>query len=299
MYRSYFEQLEEIIGRNLKQRGMDKIPLKGELERAAVSLYGGTAIFIVTGFAIRDTLSGETDGPLGAVSLAAALEQLGKEIVLITDEYTKDILGQCSKATGVRAPVETIYHGSEEEFTERLLNRYKPSHVVAIERPGRSSDGRCYSMRGEDISDLVPNTDILFEESRKSGITTIAVGDGGNEIGMGKICRYVKNSVFRGEQICAAFASDFLIIAGVSNWGGHALAGALSIIDRRMLLHDLKTELHILRSMVEAGAVDGCTKARTTTVDGLSLQENISIFLAIRRIIERTLDGYRPLTVVQ
>jgi hypothetical protein len=229
---------------------------------------------------------GETDGPIGAISLAGALEHLGKKVVLVTDEYSKKILYSCREVKGLTCPIEIIPAGSESLFCKNLIEKYRPTHAIAIERPGRALDGCRYSMKGEDISDIVPNTDILFEEANKHGNVTIAVGDGGNEVGMGKVRSYVIDSVNNGNKICAAFNTDFLIIAGVSNWGGHALSAALSILTQTMLLHDAETEEELLRSIVEAGAVDGCTKERTMTVDGLSMEENFNIIDLLRSTVE-------------
>jgi len=282
----YYKQVEEIIRKNLKQRGLDGIELEGELEGAAASLLEGKTILIVTGFVIRDALTGETDGPIGAVSLAGALEQLGKKVIFVTDEYSKNILHSCQNVKGLMCPIEIIPIGSESSFCQSLLKRYNPTHVAAIERPGRNADRRCYSMGGEDLSDIVPNTDILFEEAKNQGIITIAVGDGGNEVGMGKIRSYVMDSLYNGKQICAAVNTDFLILAGVSNWGGHALSAALSILTGIMLLHDAKTEEKLLNSIVEAGAVDGVTKKRAMTVDGLSLEDNLNMLNLLRNAVE-------------
>jgi hypothetical protein len=286
MYQSCFESLEEIIRKNLQKRGMEKIRLEGELEKAASELLKGTTVFIVTGFVIRHTLTGETDGPIGAISLAGALESLGKKVVLITDIYSKDILQQGLKARGLKTAVEIILHEKAEEFSKQLLIKYCPSHIVAIERCGRAIDGKCYSMRGEDLSDIVPNTDVIFEKARKKGVVTIAVGDGGNEIGMGKVRADIIDSVYKGRKICAVFSTDFLIVAGVSNWGGHALTAALSLKTNKMLLHDVTAETHILKSIVNAGAVDGCTKKRELTVDGLSLGDNLGVLERLKKTVE-------------
>lgn len=282
MYKSYYKQLEYVTRKNLEQRGMRGVELEGELEGAAESLLKGETILIVTGFVIRDAMKGETDGPIGAVSLAGALEKLKKKVILVTDEYSKDILYSCRNLMGLACVIEIVPADSDELFFQRLLNNYKPTHLVAIERPGRAADGCCYSMRGEDLSDIVPNTDILFEDADFQGIITIAVGDGGNEVGMGKIRPYIIDTLYNGRRICAAVITDFLIIAGVSNWGGHALAAALSIMTGDMLLHDSEDEKKLLESIVEAGAVDGCTRKRTVTVDGLSLEENLEILDLLR-----------------
>lgn len=290
MYNNYFEEIENIIRNNLDQRGMDKINLKGELEKGARNLLESTRVMIVTGFVIKDKLIGETDGPIGAVSLASALEQLGKKVILVTDKYSKDMMRNCCIVKGVEAPIEIVPYKGSQKFCESLLQEYKPSHVVAIERPGRAKDGHCYSMRGEDLSDIVPDTDILFEKAKKLGLTTLAVGDGGNEVGMGRVSSYVISSVKMGDKICAVTSTDYLILAGVSNWGGHALAGALSLLTNKILLHDRKIEIEILESMVKVGAVDGCTKEKTLTVDGLSLKDNIKILEELKNIVKIALN---------
>lgn len=291
MYINHFSQLENIIRKNLDKRGMAEVRLEGELEGAAASLLEGGTVAIVTGFVIRAAMKGETDGPVGAVSLAAALERLDRKVLLITDRHSESLLHSCCEAMGVKCPIEIIPSGGEWIFSCLVFNVYSPTHIVAVERPGRALDGCCYSMRGEDLSDIVPNTDILFEEAKKNGITTIAVGDGGNEVGMGKARASIVASLHNGVKICSAFSADFLIIAGVSNWGGHALAAALSIMSGVMLLHDSKLEAGMLKSIIEAGAVDGCTGEKALTVDGLSLEENLKILEQLRAMAELALDG--------
>lgn len=290
MNNTYYKQLENIIRKNLEQRGMDRVEPKGELFRAAESLFSGETVFIVTGFVIRDAMKGETDGPLGAVSLAGTLEKLGKRAVLLSDGYSGEFLYSCRRLAGLSYDIEIVPDLGEAAFFQRLLELYRPTHVVAIERPGRAADGRCYSMRGEDLSDIVPNTDLLFEAAGSQKITTIAVGDGGNEVGMGKIRPYITKSIYKGRQICAAVTADFLIIAGVSNWGGHAMAAALSVMDGRMLLHDRETEKSLLEGIVEAGAVDGCTKKSEMTVDGLSLEENLEVLERLRAVVSMAIE---------
>ncbi len=290
MDQKYFREIENIIRKNLDQRGMEKINLLGDFEKGVEDLLTSSTVLIVTGFVIRDTLTGETDGPIGAISLAAALEELGKEVILITDKYSRDMLYNCCLVKELIASIEIVPYMDAEGFCNNLLKKYNPSHIVAIERPGRAKDGRCYSMRGENLSDIVPNTDILFKRSKALGITTLAVGDGGNEVGMGKVASFVKDSVNKGDLINAAVSSDYLIVAGVSNWGGHALAAALSILSGTMLLHDSKTEKILLESMLQAGAVDGCTKESTPTVDGLSLEVNLEILDQLRNIVKEALN---------
>ena len=56
---------------------------------------------------------------------------------------------------------------------------------------------------------------------------TIGIGDGGNEIGMGKVLDKVILHVKHGKDIGTTVTCDYLITTGVSNWGGCALAKAI------------------------------------------------------------------------
>ncbi len=283
---NYFKRLEEIISENLDSRGMDKICLIDEIENAAKELIKANTIIIATGFLIKDAMAGETDGPLGAISAASALKKLGKNVVIVTDIYSKSMINEASKLIDLKSPVEIFLKGKEEEISKRILNQYSPDCILAVERPGEASDGRIYSMRGECLSNMIPSMDYLFIEARSRRISTIGIGDGGNEIGMGKIKPYVVDNIPKGSLIAASFATDYLILAGVSNWGAHALVAAISVLCQEDLLYSIETEIQLLKAIVNAGAVDGLTKEGTLTVDGLSLEDNIKILDRIRLVIE-------------
>lgn len=286
----YFEKLEKIMTYGLDRRGMEGVNLTGELKGAAMALKKANTVLIVTGFVIRDRLSGETDGPIGAVSIAKALEMLDKNAIIVTDIYSEKILETALKSVDLKTVLEIINKHDETNFYETLLNKYKPDCLISIERPGETADGLMYSMTGERISSLVPSMDSLFEEAKNRGICTIGIGDGGNEIGMGKIKRYVVANVPYGDIIAASFAADYLILAGVSNWGAHALVAAVSILFNRDLLYSVETGERLLRAIVDAGAVNGITKQNTLTVDGLGLEENIKILSELKAVVEEAVQ---------
>lgn len=283
------EQMEQILRRNLDQRRMAGVVLRDQLLNAAHDLNNSHSVLIVTGFCIKACGIGETDGPLGALSLAHALNKLHKKVAIVTDPYSVTLLRRGMEGLNLTVDIVELALDAAPSAYEQIMDRYRPDHVIAIERPGRAADGKPYSMRGEDISDVSANTDVLFHIAKARGIRTSAVGDGGNEIGMGRIKEYVYAHVPRGETICAQLCTDHLILAGVSNWGGHALGAALSVMNNRMLMYDALTEADILRRMVLAGAVDGCTFERNMTVDGLSFEENIGVFRALRDLAENAL----------
>lgn len=290
MYYKAAEAVEKIIKNDAGGRGLGDIAGGKDLAEGAEELYKSTRVVIITGFCIAEALCGETDGPLGAVTLASTLEGLGKEVMLVTDSYSEKILKACARHAGIAAGVEVLPFSGCGDFCVSLLDSFKPSHVVSIERPGKAGDGRFYSMRGADLTQLIPDSDNLFEAAKERGITTIAVGDGGNELGMGKVRELVSRLLEIGETIAAVSEADYTIVAGVSNWGAHGLEAMLSILSSRMLLPDEATEKELIEKMVEAGAVDGCSKRPESTVDGLSLEQNLEVLRSLRRLTEEYLS---------
>ena len=57
--------------------------------------------------------------------------------------------------------------------------------AIAIERPGPAQDGSYYTMRGLKMDHLLAPLERFFHLSPR--VKTIGVGDGGNEVGMGKV----------------------------------------------------------------------------------------------------------------
>src|SRR5207237_6442479 len=99
-------------------------------------------------------------------------------------------------------------------------------HAVAIERCCLSPDGRPRNMRGVDVSPWTAPLDDLFTAAPWA---RIGVGDGGNEIGMGKLpTGLIARTVPNGERIACITPCDHLVVAGVSNWGAYGLMAALA-----------------------------------------------------------------------
>ena len=70
-----------------------------------------------------------------------------------------------------------------------------------------------------------------FSAYKSEKIATIGIGDGGNEIGMGKVHQQVIEHILNGQNIASTVATDHLVTAGVSNWGGSALVAALRVLN--------------------------------------------------------------------
>ncbi|XP_073854186.1 D-glutamate cyclase, mitochondrial isoform X12 [Macaca fascicularis] len=237
-------ELESVIGIDPGNRGIGRLLCKDELLKASLSLSHARSVLITTGFPthFNHEPPEETDGPPGAVALAAFLQALEKEVAIIVDQrawnlhqkIVEDAVEQGVLKTPI--PILTYQGGSVEAAQAFLCKDGDPQtprfdHLVAIERAGRAADGNYYNARKMNIKHLVDPIDDLFLAAKKiPGISSTGVGDGGNELGMGKVKEAVRRHIWHGDVIACDVEADFAVIAGVSNWGGYALACALYIL---------------------------------------------------------------------
>ena len=263
--------IESISRRDPGGRGLAAHAPPDTLFPAAQTLLDSERIVVTTGFCIRAALAGETDGPPGALDIADALLGLGKRVVLVTDKYSAPLLAAGASIFEIEAPIVQIDLPQEnaDRAIDELLGEFAPTHVLAIERPGNAADGHRYSMRGEMLDDLIPGADRLLAPPAPRDFTTLAVGDGGNELGLGGLRAQLGDRITHGELIFCATAADHIVPAGISNWGGYAIAAALSLLSGKPLLRSPAHERRAVEAMVATGAVDGCTRQRSLSVDGL------------------------------
>jgi hypothetical protein len=249
---------------------------KGDFQAACASLAEEAIprVQILTGFAIplEEHAKFETDGPLGAVFLYRAMRAFGGA----------DIIGEgpIIRASGIAVQLFASKIPLSPEYMV-------PTHCVWIERAGAAEDGKHYTMRGRDTTKFLDRR----HSTKYIAVPSIGIGDGGNEIGMGKIPHetIVKN-IPNGDLIHCRVPTDHLIVAGVSNWGAYALAAGVYVL--RGLkppadLFDPDREREILEVMVREGPlVDGVTGKQTATVDGLTWDEYARPLVRIREILE-------------
>jgi|APHM01.1.fsa_nt_gi hypothetical protein len=263
----------DLGGRNTRQlyaAARDDEPLvavAAQPLRAAAA--AGEPVVLTTGFPIPPSNQPETDGPLGTVVLAGALADLGAEPVVVTESRVEPTITAVADALGIESPDIVSVAPSASSATVSVLDSYDPGAVVAIEKPGPTADGSYRTAAGEAITSLVADSRSLFEAAHERGIPTVAVGDGGNEIGMGGVRSAVETHVDNGETIACVTPADALVVAAVSNWGAYGLVAALSLETGRDLLHTGAVERALLDAAVEAGCVDGVTGESTASVDGI------------------------------
>ncbi|MDH4246482.1 MAG: DUF4392 domain-containing protein, partial [Deltaproteobacteria bacterium] len=229
------------------------------LEQAARTLSGAQHVLILSGFYLATPRAGETDGPPGAKTLGDALSALGARVSYVTDDLNLPLFMAMGLADTHR------YHPG-------VLEELAPSHVLSIERPGRAADGRYYSMRGEDISRFTAPLDELLIQGRQRGLPTVAIGDGGNEAGMGNVAALVRRDVPHGQTIACVVESDHLIVCGVSNFGAYGLVAALEVLNGRALMPTPDSAARDVEACVAGGGHCGQTYVRAPFVGGLPLE---------------------------
>jgi hypothetical protein len=298
----------------------------GDFEAACRSIAEtpNPSLAVVTGFYIAhaEPPCAETDGPLGAVFLARALVPLGVRMMILTDRYCQDALRTGLELCGLppSGDARQQLNAFREWFTRqqptpqvvpvfplpppdqwpeegpevygRFVEAFGSTHLIALERAGPSRlDGRCYSMRGRDITQYTAPTHLFFEQTAgRPGLTSIGIGDGGNEIGMGKVAwEVIRRNIPNGQQIACRVATDHLIVAGVSNWGAYGLAAGVRLLrgaPHEPDLFDPQHEQKLLQWMVEQGPlVDGVSGRREAAVDGLPFDRYAQVLSEIGNIL--------------
>ena len=139
---------------------------------------------LLTGFPVGGV--GETDGPPGTMAVGQALTALGWNVVTVACETTFPVVDALLADLGPVIAAPCTERGAQAAC-EALRREYAPDLAVAIERPGTTADGRRLNMRGEDITGIAAALDPLMRAP-----LSVAVGDGGNEIGMGAIAPYLE-----------------------------------------------------------------------------------------------------------
>jgi hypothetical protein len=239
-------------------------------EAAEAFLNGLERTLIVTGFPVPPSMIPETDGPPGALAVAKAVETLGGKAEILSYPEVVEAL----KPFGVST------------LREAEVSNY--SLVVAIETPGRAIDGKYYSMGGVEITR--ETFDGLVSDAGEYGIPTIAIGDGGNEAGMGNVRDLVELYIPLGEKIASVVEADHLITAGVSNWGAYGLVAQASILAETNLLADWKEEM-VIRTLTERGLIDGVRKKPSESVDGIGLGVHAKMVELLKALVDDALGG--------
>ena len=346
----FLNQLQDLIGTDIGNRGMKALICSGDLATSchALALLSPTRndkrslVLVLTGFpcCVNETPPTETDGPPGACSIAQTALALGHDVVLLTDEcntvvlqaasqhllqqYSSDSNGPTFSITSL--PGEDLEDPSSNKESLELLQRLAKdcAMVIACERAGPGPDGHCYTMRATDMTakGLIAPIHKLIEYLQQSPADNnnnnnnnnrtkplfLAIGDGGNELGMGKVHDRItspESKIPLNNITGCVIAADYLIAASVSNWGGYALSVGTAFVkaheeltsnesstsgDRERLVQKWldkcvptrQAEIDLLQRCVDKGCRDGVSGKVEATVDGFSLETSLDILDSLR-----------------
>lgn len=264
-----------LVARN--HRGMADVREQlapGYLLRAAQRISASSGrVYILTGFPVGDSF--ETDGPAGAMALYRLCQHLGSDPVILSDAQVVEALRNDFNCLSL--PNSRDDDASTGTAADMLYEAHPPELFISIERPGSAADRRCYNMAGHDITGRCCDAEPYLV---KANCPTIAIGDGGNELGMGKVL----DSLSKLNIQPAVSTCDELVVADVSNWAAYTLCA----VTRWLTDPEARTEHHIqedLEYLVARGAIDGVTGDATPTEDGFSAEEGKRLMQAVHNAL--------------
>lgn len=326
------ERLDQLVNLDMGERGIEPL-FHAALEMQGGSLAGAAAdallavpdngrVLLTTGSVSRAWITsnlGENDGPSGAAAIARALVKARNALCIVMCEESlipairntiqsaglfpltleQAIIAQAdgSLASFVILPYPTDDESGQQN-AEKILAELKPDLLFSTERVGRNEQGIYHSMRGIDYGMGRARIDYLFDEGMRQGIPVVAVGDGGNEIGMGKVASQVKQAIPYGD-VCqcgcgagigAVSSCDVLVTAACSNWGCTAIVAAMAArTGNAALLHTPEREALLLDTMVANGLINSTHGIVDDSVDGFPRQSHLAIAELCRTIIAKAL----------
>lgn len=240
----------------LAMMGCDPLPA------AAGALLGARRrIIVATGFPVGGRP--ETDGPPGAIALLHALEALGcghdQGLAFASWREVLDLV-----APELPPGVELIEIPLPPARAQMLAGE-----AIAIECCGTTPKGARKDMHGVDVTTASP----CFEDALGDRVL-VAIGDGGNEVGMGSAPAgwHERHAVARPRS-----GAQVLVPASVSNWGALALVATLGMLTRTDLLPEPAEHGALIQRLVERGAVDGFTGLSRAFVDGRPASEEVGV----------------------
>ena len=268
--------------------------------RAASALVGavrpGDIVIIVTGAGSGPLIpNGENDGPVGAAVLARAVQfGLGALPVLVCeDQHVPPVVASCEAAgvtlrelstarrlhTGGALVAAPTAQGEIESWAEALLDDLQPASIIAIERLGPNRHGIVHGSTG--LADWDPLVDLapLFTGAARRGVSSIGIGDAGNEIGFGRIADTVRRVQPEGD-VCrcpcgggmaTVVPADVLVVAAVSNWGAYGIEACLAmLLGKPDLPHTPDEARRIILDCLDAGGLEAIHCTRRYEVDGIA-----------------------------
>lgn len=285
-------------------------------EKLADKITEGGLIYIMTGFVLHPYEKAETDGIIGSVLLARALVKAfdAKPVIICPEECLAAVEG-LSECVGLKlygsvkearenfgaigVLVFTKDKSDAEECAEKIICQGTPDAVISIECPGANEKGVYHNATGIDVTRLEAKQDILFEKLQDMDILNIAIGDLGNEIGMGAIGDYIKEKIpYAAEGACrcgceggilARTKADNIITATVSDWGCYSLIAMLAYITGNPdVMHGADLQRQAMITAAGCGLIDMTGKS-IPAIDGFGTDIICPIVSLMKELVKSTL----------
>ena len=288
-------------------------------EKLLETLSEGDLVYIITGFRLLPHGSPETDGIIGSMLLARTLAKLGIKPALIVPEQCIEAARHMASVCGlhfytdiesvVKYPIAvcavpfTTDPAKAKECAEEIFGIAEPKALVAIEAPGANEIGVYHNATGLDITSFEAKADALFDMAKERKIPTFAIGDLGNEMGMGAILEHIEKYIPYAQKgadhstcrcgcnggICARTAADTVLTATVSDWGTYAVCAAIAFLKGDTdLMHTPEMEKEVVTTASRYGMID-MYGWLVLAIDGMDMSILMAIVSLMRSCVSNAL----------
>ncbi len=281
------------------------------------TLKEGDLVYIMTGFVLLPFKKAEMDGIVSAVLLARALVKgFNVKPVIICPEDNMEAAKNLAYVVGLHFydnieelkeyPISMAAIAFTKDINEadkqadEIIAKGLPGAVISIECPGANSVGTYHNAVGLDVTSLEAKQDILFTKLQEKGVLNIAIGDLGNEIGMGTIKEHLEEYIpyaAKGKCNCGcnggiavATNADNIITATVSDWGCYGLIAAIAYLKRDLdIMHTKEMEEEAMVVASKSGMID-MYGWLVPAIDGFGISMNTSIVNLMRECIAYSIN---------
>lgn len=285
-------------------------------KKLAETIKEGDLVYIMTGFVLLPFKKAEMDGIVSSVLLARALvKAFGAKPVIICPEDNLKAVENLSACVGLHLyksvaelleyPVSmgvltfTKDKAKAAECADSIIAQGVPKAVISIECPGENAKGVYHNATGLDVTEIEAKQDILFDKLKEMGVLNIAIGDLGNEIGMGTIGDYLNENIPYaapgacrcgcGGGIAVRTKADNIITATVSDWGCYAMIAMLAyILEKPEVMHDAKLEEQAMITASRSGMID-MYGWLIPAIDGFGIEITCSIVTLMKELVNSAL----------
>lgn len=286
-------------------------------EKLCATVKEGDFVYIMTGFVLRPYKKAEMDGIVSSMLLCRALvKAFGAKPVIICPEDNLEAVKSLSACVGlhlfedmeelkempVSMGVITFTKDAEKAAAQadEIIARATPTAVISIECPGANELGCYHNAVGLDVTALEAKQDVLFDKLQAMGVLNIAIGDLGNEIGMGtisdtleKYIPYARRGACNcgcGGGIAVRTKADNIITATVSDWGCYAMIAAIAfLMDDIDIMHTADLEKEAVICASRSGMID-MYGWLIPAIDGFGLEINLPIVALMGESVKSALS---------